>query len=143
MAQPNASKKCPKCNRIFVGVGAQTGSEQPCVDLRVGNPLAYRILSRVQVRCALAECKWTGDYSELSSHLTASDSHHTRASGGAQSAKQDAEALKLQGNARFEARSFQEAIKLYSKAITLDPTQVNFRMTGLPASSMQFASVQS
>ena len=34
--------------------------------------------------------------------------------------------MKLQGNARFEARSFQEAIKLYSKAITLDSTQPSF-----------------
>ena len=71
------------------------------------------------------KCSWTGDYSELSSHLTASDSHHTRGGqGGAETSRQEAEAIKAQGNARFEARSFQEAIKLYSKAITLDPTQV-------------------
>ena len=79
MAQTNTSSKCPKCNRVFTGVGASTtDSAPPCVDLRVGNPLAARILSRVQVRCALDGCGWTGDYSELSAHLTASDSHHSR-----------------------------------------------------------------
>lgn len=70
MSQPNASAKCPKCNRIFAGVGASVDSTPPCVDMAVGNPLASRILSRVQVRCAIPGCAWQGDYSELSAHLT-------------------------------------------------------------------------
>lgn len=132
MSREHVSSRCPKCNRIFAGVGAAADSCPPCVDLREGNPLAWRILSRVQVRCPVNGCPWTGDYSELSPHLTASDSHTGAAAssggGGASAlrAKEDAEAMKAQGNARFEARSFQEAIKLYSKAITLDPSQPSF-----------------
>ena len=128
MSRPHVSSKCPKCNRIFSGEGAQMDSEPAILDLRSANPLAWRVLSRVQIRCALSECTWKGNYSDLSSHLLASDSHRTAAGAGVSpsSAKADAEALKAQGNARFEARSFQEAIKLYTKAITLDATQPSF-----------------
>lgn len=140
-----SSSKCPKCNRVFTGLGASADNTPPVAELKIGNPLAHRILNRVQVRCMLPECSWTGDYSEISAHLTASDSHHTRARGGEQAAKQDAEVLKEQGNARFSARSFHEALKLYNKAIALDGSQPSYYanraaawlMLGAPKEALQ------
>lgn len=117
LSQVNSSSKCPKCNSVFMQVPSKVTAP-----LRTGNPLAWRILSRVQVKCPLDThgCQWRGEYSEIASHLTSSESHLSR--GSADSVRASAEAFKVQGNQRFEARSFQEAVKLYSKAITLDPS---------------------
>ena len=45
MSQSRAlsSSKCPKCNRIFTGVGASADSVPPIAELKTGNPLAHRI----------------------------------------------------------------------------------------------------
>eukprot|EP00960_Hanusia_phi_P064852 765939-Hanusia_phi.AAC.6 len=117
LAQVNSSSKCPKCNACFMEVPSKLAAP-----LRTGNALAWRILSRVQVKCPLDAhgCQWRGEYSEIASHLTSSESHFSR--GSADSVRASAEAFKAQGNQRFEARSFKEAVKLYSKAITLDPS---------------------
>jgi len=63
-------ESCPKCNASL----RQVGSSLP---LRQSNPLAYRILLRVKVKCPLSAqgCAWSGDYSELDSHLTNSEEH--------------------------------------------------------------------
>ena len=134
---PLIGTRCPTCN---------AGIERNTVhDLKLASPLAWRLLGRVQVRCpthASTKCAWRGDLSEVSSHLTDSRSHGTRAammddeSGAEKGAKlprtasmeadadartgaRNAEALKEQGNAKFQARAFKEAIQLYSKAVSV------------------------
>jgi tetratricopeptide (TPR) repeat protein len=57
------------------------------------------------------------------SHLTNSDTHHSSSS---DSPAANAEALKEQGNAKFEARAFKDAIKLYSKAIAINPDNATY-----------------
>lgn len=51
-------------------------------DIKLASPLSYRVLSRIRVRCMLQGCGWRGEYSELTSHLTNTESH-TAASGDA------------------------------------------------------------
>ena len=118
--------RCPSCQ---TGLG-RSDSYSP---LRVANPLAWRILSRVQCRCPLSAsasgCQWVGDYSEVHAHLTKSSYHEgdgqvaqtsnegRRGTGG----KAYADALKAQGNAKFEARAFREAAEIYSKALAASP----------------------
>jgi tetratricopeptide (TPR) repeat protein len=58
------------------------------------------------------------------SHLTNSDTHHSTSS--SDSLQANAEALKEQGNAKFEARAFKDAIKLYSKAIAINPGNATY-----------------
>ena len=95
---------------------------RPCErvsSLKATVPLAWRLLGRVQCRCPLHDggCAWKGDYSEVTSHLTNSQSHLSGQdySAGPDSSKQNAEALKDQGNAKFQQHAYQEAIQLYSK----------------------------
>ena len=134
---PLIGTRCPTCN---------AGIERNTVhDLKLASPLAWRLLGRVQVRCPThgsTKCAWRGDLSEVSSHLTDSRSHGTRAAmmddeaGAEKGAKlprtasmeadaatrtgaRNAEALKEQGNAKFQARAFKEAIQLYSKAVSV------------------------
>ena len=126
---PLIGTRCPTCN---------AGIERNTVhDLKLASPLAWRLLGRVQVRCpthSSTKCAWRGDLSEVSSHLTDSRSHGTRAAvmddeGAEKGAKfpstasmeadaattgaRNAEALKEQGNAKFQAGAFKEAIQLY------------------------------
>lgn len=114
--------RCPSCQ-------AGLGRSDSCAPLRVANPLAWRILSRVQCRCPLAGCRWVGDYSEVHAHLT-KGSHgevdeklaRTNSNGTeGKDGKSYAEALKAQGNAKFEARAFREAAEIYSKALAANP----------------------
>lgn len=92
--------------------------------------LRCRILNHVRVKCPLNDqgCRWEGDYSEVNGHLTSSSAHTaetlraSRASGAASSSEATALALKDQANAQFQARNFQDAIKLYSKAISVCPS---------------------
>lgn len=85
--------------------------------------LAHRLLGRVRVRCGAPSCPWTGEVSEHSAHLMASDTHR---SGRAVEPAEEAEALKEAGNERLRARSFSEAIKLYSKALSLRESPVYY-----------------
>ena len=134
---PLIGTRCPTCNADM--------EPNTVHDLKLASPLAWRLLGRIQVRCpthASTKCAWRGDLSEVSSHLTDSRSHGTRAvmmddeTGAEKDAKlprtapmeadtvtqtgaRNAEALKEQGNAKFQARAFKEAIRLYSKAISV------------------------
>jgi DnaJ homolog subfamily C member 7 len=131
-----SSARCPTCN-------ADLGARESHAPLRVANPLAWRVLSRVQCRCPLSvgvnsanACPWVGDYSEVHAHLTASESAFhgsdkarsdaaaaaTGTGGEGGGSKLYAEALKAQGNAKFEARAFEQAAELYSKALLAQPT---------------------
>lgn len=64
-------RKCPACQRGL--------KSNEVWNLREANPLAFRLLGRVRVRCPLNAtergCDWTGDYSEVHSHLINSKSH--------------------------------------------------------------------
>eukprot|EP01065_Artemidia_motanka_P000171 TRINITY_DN10066_c0_g1_i1.p1 TRINITY_DN10066_c0_g1~~TRINITY_DN10066_c0_g1_i1.p1 ORF type:complete len:596 (+),score=167.10 TRINITY_DN10066_c0_g1_i1:89-1876(+) len=133
-------RRCPCCQTGL-------GSNQVGV-LRLANPLANRLLGRVKVRCPLhcteSGCKWSGEYSELQSHLTMSDSHTPEdrekvLSGGRGSSDSiaDAQALKEQGNAKFQARAYDDAITLYSKAHRLAPGEPMFLLNRAAALLMK------
>ena len=127
---PVVGTRCPTCN---------TGIERNTVsDLKLASPLAWRLLGRVKVRCPThtrTHCGWQGDFSEVDAHLTDSKSHTGNGSRekaprteGTDACADDqnetdattnAEALKEQGNAKFSAKAFKEAIQLYSKAISV------------------------
>jgi DnaJ homolog subfamily C member 7 len=162
--------RCPTCNANLPAAALGT--------LKGACPLGWRVLSKVRCACPLREqgCTWTGEFSEVSPHLTNSDSHVRGGTGGptggaaaatgqssgqrqpslkrslattetsdgpaaepssrqptsssptaarhgtsAGSTQATAEALKEQGNALFEQRQYSDAVKLYSKAIALQP----------------------
>jgi DnaJ family protein C protein 7 len=89
--------RCPTCS-------ATLGAPRP---LQQASPLAWRVLGRVRVSCPLKGCEWRGEYSEVSSHLTGSESHLLEAASG----------MREQAELKAEARMFKEAITLYSKAL--------------------------
>ena len=61
---------CPTCNN-------ELDPRHGAGELKLAAPLAWRVLGRLRVRCPLHSqgCLWTGEYSELTSHLTSSESH--------------------------------------------------------------------
>mmetsp|Transcript_13218 Transcript_13218/g.25591 ORF Transcript_13218/g.25591 Transcript_13218/m.25591 type:complete len:590 (-) Transcript_13218:184-1953(-) len=103
-------RSCPTCNK---DLSLQSTSQLPL--LKYGSPLAWRVLSRVRIRCPLNSCLWEGDYSELQGHLQSS-SEHVQSS--AQSSRETALTLKEQANAKYSARAFHDALQLYTKAIS-------------------------
>ncbi|GAB5372694.1 hypothetical protein AAMO2058_001686700 [Amorphochlora amoebiformis] len=114
-------QNCPKCKTALT-------SSDDIQPLRKAAPLAWRVLSRVHMRCPLHEqdCKWEGDYSEMARHLTNSKTHtvdDTKKGSKAQKAmaRASAEAFKEQGNQQMRARAYKRAIVLYSKALSLAP----------------------
>jgi len=118
---------CPACQAPLNG--------DTVAPLKTAVPLAWRVLGRVRVKCPLhaTGCAWRGDYSEVGAHLTNKDSHRaTRApdagaaapapatpEAAAARARAEAEGLKEAGNEKMAARAFQEAVQLYSKALSL------------------------
>ena len=109
--------KCPTCNTALTSLETQVST------LKTAVPLAWRLLGRVKCRCPLhtSGCSWTGDFSEVSGHLTNSQSHLAGHDYAANAAEANAEALKDQGNVKFQAHAYREAIQLYSKAISAAP----------------------
>ena len=108
--------------------------------MRLASPLAHRVLGRIRVKCSLPGCTWQGEYSEYGSHLTSASSHQTAvaapASGEAAAAHREdsaapagaddlsvrmrsADALKAEGNNKFEQRHYSDAVVLYTKAINM------------------------
>ena len=73
--------------------------------------MGFRVLGRIRVKCYLQDCSWQGDFSELDDHLTNSDSHKDKNN------STTATTLKDLGNERFTAGRFEEALKLYEKAL--------------------------
>ena len=96
------SGRCPTCNA--------DGAER-AASLKAANPLAFRVLGRVRVRCSLAGCAWEGDYSELEAHVTSSDAHADKSAAVA--------GMKATGNERFQRGDFDGAIAAYTKAINV------------------------
>lgn len=122
---------CPTCN-------LELDPRHGAGDLKLASPIAWRVLSRLRVRCPLhkQDCQWVGEYSELMAHMTSSGSHQVNATGdldgvsaGAQAAAPDvserqraaAEGLKEAGNSKFTQRLYADAILLYTKAINAAP----------------------
>jgi len=105
---------CPSC---------QTGISLADVSELSSNPLLTRLLGRIRVKCSAPACAWRGENSELAAHLMSTDAHRSSSSGaaGVSTAAGDAEALKEAGNEKLRARQPLEAIKLYSKALSLNP----------------------
>ena len=96
------------------------------------NPLAWRVLARTKLKCPLHAqgCDQIVEFSELQSHLASPSLHKGEStpgpSNGIRSAEANAVAIKDQGNAKFEARKFTDAIALYTKAIDLAPDVPTF-----------------
>jgi DnaJ family protein C protein 7 len=111
--------RCAKCNT--------TCGNSDIGALATLNPLANRILGKLQVKCTMPSCSWVGNYSDVAQHLVSATSHLDPKGDSKQSgspkvdAQAQADALKQQGNQRFEARQFDDAYALYSKAILLAP----------------------
>eukprot|EP00959_Pyramimonas_sp_CCMP1952_P390258 8177657-Pyramimonas_sp.AAC.1 len=76
-------------------------------------------MGRLRVKCPLESCPWAGDHSELGSHLTSSETHLNDAKGAFASAS--AEAFNDRANQLFKQGSYRDAMKLYSKAISITP----------------------
>lgn len=148
----SASRSCPCCKASMA-----TAMNDDFMPLKTASPLGWRVLSRVRVCCPLKAqgCCWTGDYSELQSHLVDVEEHRglsstnaqsdpseaaaanvasaaampsTSAGGGnatdvsrSHSAEANALALKDQAKLKYEARLFEDAVRLYSKAISVAP----------------------
>eukprot|EP00548_Thalassiothrix_antarctica_P009740 CAMPEP_0194156496 /NCGR_PEP_ID=MMETSP0152-20130528/68576_1 /TAXON_ID=1049557 /ORGANISM="Thalassiothrix antarctica, Strain L6-D1" /LENGTH=639 /DNA_ID=CAMNT_0038864207 /DNA_START=144 /DNA_END=2065 /DNA_ORIENTATION=- len=108
--------------------------------LKLSQPVAYRLLTRIQVQCPLQQhqCSWKGDYGDLQSHLLSSTSHNhlletvidnkddnienndNENNGATLSIGRIialAESFKEEGNAKFASKNFMEAHDLYSKGI--------------------------
>ena len=110
---PSVGTRCPTCNAALASDAVR--------DLKTASPLAWRVLGKVRCRCPTKRdtgCTWEGDLSEVSAHLTNSESHLGGKNYAADRSGANAEALKDLGNAKFQARAYREAIQLYSKAIS-------------------------
>mmetsp|Transcript_18609 Transcript_18609/g.30361 ORF Transcript_18609/g.30361 Transcript_18609/m.30361 type:complete len:570 (+) Transcript_18609:255-1964(+) len=95
---------CPIC---------QQGYQEIPRSLKTCSPIAWRVLSKVRVRCPMSNCGAEFDYSELQPHLVSSGSHQT------QNSRDVAVSLKQQANESFRSKNHKDAIRLYSKAIAM------------------------
>uniref|UniRef100_A0A7S1AJ66 Uncharacterized protein n=1 Tax=Noctiluca scintillans TaxID=2966 RepID=A0A7S1AJ66_NOCSC len=111
---PFQSAQCPTCK--------QSVSITELSDLKVANPLAWRVLGHVRCRCPLG-CNWQGEYSEVQSHVTSTDSHRT-AEKSTSAASDVAQSLKELGNQHFKNGAYRDALQLYSKAINAGADKV-------------------
>jgi len=109
------AKRCPTCNLdLYDGVNRSLVS-----DLSQSQPLAYRVLRRVKIRCPWQSCEWNGDYGDLQAHMVDSKDHdNLLASTPASSFKQLAQTFKEQANAKFAGKNYEDAAALYGKALT-------------------------
>jgi len=117
---------CPTCK---AELPTDTDVTPAVQELRVCNPLAWRVLARTKLKCPLHAqgCDQIVEFSELQSHLASPSLHkgENTPGNGKRSAEANAVAIKDQGNAKFEARKFTDAIALYTKAISVCPTLVS------------------
>ena len=115
-------RSCPVCNQDLTGP-----TDKNIQGLKGGCPLGWRVLARVSVRCPLSEatsCAWTGMYSELQSHLTDSGEHGGGGDLNEQQAETHALGLKGQANELYSSGNYDDAMRLYTKAIALCPEMV-------------------
>ena len=113
--EPARGPRCPTCNAGLAGEGKVAPLQT--------QPLAWRLLGRVQVRCPLHDstsCGWRGDLSEVSAHLTNSEPPQRS---GLRPEQRHAERGGAQepGQRQVPVPHVREAIQLYSKAISAAP----------------------
>ena len=142
--------RCPTCNRSLerrsddgaYDAGIIVTQIAALQTMKVAQPLAYRVLSRVHVSCPLADigcCQWKGDYADLQQHLL-SDTQHIKCNAPqnrpigqeeddiASSVDDSFRVMKMvtsykeEANSKFSADNFQDALELYSKAISYVPS---------------------
>jgi len=142
---------CPTCNRDLsymsksssMMIGKQAVTVQP---LQTYQPLAFRLLKRVHVRCPLkgVGCHWNGDYGDLQAHLISQTAHTTATTNAVGDATMNdtptsgisvcspaeetpsnnkrklsvAVSFKEQANDRFSSGHYGEACDLYSTALS-------------------------
>lgn len=120
---------CPTCK-----ANVSTGRVR---DLKDAEPLAWRVMGRIRVKCPLGRssgCTWQGEYYSLGNHLLSRELHNVDMSGAPPGERKMStnvmeddppenlpEALKEQGNNKFQQGAYREAISLYSKAIHAAP----------------------
>jgi DnaJ family protein C protein 7 len=123
-------------------IGAQAVTLQP---LATSQPLAHRVLQRIQVRCPLegVSCDWTGDYGDLQQHLLSPTAHcaaanemevrhkeeeeersrldveTTKVDLVARNKRRMAQSFKEEANSKFGSGHYREARDLYDKAISI------------------------
>jgi DnaJ homolog subfamily C member 7 len=115
------SHKCPLCSQL---------QEQMPIMLQSSQPVAFRILKRIHVKCPLQHvtCNWTGEYGDLQSHLISSSAHLLEGTVSTIHEENDetmdevdplalAQSFKDEGNSKYSSNYFSEAIELYSKGI--------------------------
>lgn len=133
------SDKCPLCSQ-----------EQRTLpqSLQSSQPVAFRVLSRIHVKCPLQQhhvrCSWKGDYGDLQAHLLSSTAHVVvppATEGPVQTVTNEdvdddhdedqvmcddslalAKAFKDEANAKFASHNFEQARELYSKGIHVLPS---------------------
>eukprot|EP00232_Nephroselmis_pyriformis_P027910 CAMPEP_0182872808 /NCGR_PEP_ID=MMETSP0034_2-20130328/11940_1 /TAXON_ID=156128 /ORGANISM="Nephroselmis pyriformis, Strain CCMP717" /LENGTH=610 /DNA_ID=CAMNT_0025005417 /DNA_START=77 /DNA_END=1906 /DNA_ORIENTATION=- len=136
LEEAGSAPSCPTCKANLVG--------DKLALLKSQSPLAWRVLASVQCSCPVGGCSWRGDYSQVADHLTNSQTHmgadppskaarttagagpRTPGAGAGATAEETAEALKQQANEKFGQREYSDAIKLYSKAIVLAPSNPTY-----------------
>ena len=100
--------------------------------MRVSQPLAYRLLKRIRVRCPISKhCMWKGDYGDLQDHLESNNVPAHQDGYGKQETKKKVSAdkslpdkslperFKEQGDSKFGGALYEDAEALYTKAIEL------------------------
>ena len=134
---------CPSCTQ-------ELDPRNGAGELRLASPLAHRVLGRIRVKCSLPGCPWVGEYSDVTAHLTSSESHlatpsstpmevdasAARPSGAAANAQsRPTSAPQTSASVGGDARSSAEALRaagnakfeqrMYADAITLYTKAVN------------------
>jgi DnaJ family protein C protein 7 len=131
--QGRSSCCCPTCNAV---ISPGPGGAQA---LQTAQPVAYRVLSRIQVACPLkhVHCSWRGEYGDLQTHLLSKTAHTRTATGGGtnnvETVMEDevhddndeemtttidlAKSFKEEANAKFASNNFRDARELYSKGV--------------------------
>jgi len=118
----------PSCPTCSTSLDPRHGAGE----LKLAAPLAWRVLGRLRVRCPLHHqgCTWKGEYSELTSHMTSDGAHQAMPKEvtdqqpnkpNQPAAMSGAEAMNLAANSKFEQRIYDDALKLYTKAIQQAP----------------------
>jgi DnaJ homolog subfamily C member 7 len=164
------SQRCPTCNEPveFTGGALNTamvaGRTIHAVPLKDSQPVAHRVLARVQVTCPLKQkhgCRWKGDYGDLQNHLVSTTAHATATHGkvcletpaqqDADNAADDdddddmaevdrspralAESFKEEANAKFATSNFEQARDLYTKGINVLVLETTTIATSSPSLS--------
>ena len=106
------AQRCPQCNFDLSTGASSVGVEE----LRKAQPLAFRVLKRVRVRCPMSQegCNWQGDYGDLQAHLESdSVAEHKQSNDTDNIASNDStaklpERFKQQGDAKFSSANYKD-----------------------------------